>query len=354
MSLRGLVWTLPQGYALEQMGFGWEFSLTGSIMPFIYYIGSRTNTSHIHGHQMRHLMDGTIAISELVWGVWVWFVLIISSLSQTVRMSRIWLYKRNPSLGFKPFSACEKVKYETLDRSLLRGFYDGFVLVLTLLYCSTLVYYSLVKQSDKRDKGQTFFGLFTAVLFLVFSQAWMWGVRHQTFLRKRFAQKLRGRTRTNNAIYNETAGNGETPVAAEGTSSPPEVDHMSRLSLSSNEMNHCEGLANATDPNSSPRRSQGPMLSWPYSHPDRLSPMGEQRQQVLELSPHACVARGSTFTVVWTVLEKYVWMDVFIYARRTIGIFSFIATIFAVMMTITGVFQGWNSPRFMQDLNPPC
>ena len=350
------MWTLPQGYILEQMGFGWEYSLTGSIMPFVYYIGSRTNTSHIHGHQMRHLMDGTIAISELMWGIWVWFVLIISSLSQTVRMSRIWLYKRNPSLGFKPFSACEKVKYETLDRALLRAFYDGFVLILTLLYCCTLVYYSLV-ESDQRGKGQTFFGLFMAVLFLVFSQAWMWGVRHQTFVRKRYARKLRGRTRTNNAIYDGIGGNGEAPRPAAVTSSPPEVvAHTARLPVSSSEMNHCEGLANATTTNSdsSPRRSRGPMLSWPYSHPDRLSPMGEQRQQVLELSPHACAVRGFSFIFIWMVLEKYVWMDVFVYARRTIGVLSLIATIFAVMMTFTGVLRGWDNPRFIQDLNPPC
>lgn len=346
MSLRGLMWTLPQGYALEQMGFGWEYSLTGSVMPLIYYIGANTNTTHVHGHRMQELMNGSLAISELMWGMWVWFALIIACLSQAVRRARIWIYKRSPLLGFKPFSAFEKVKYESMNRPVLRGFYDVFVTVLTIVYCFTVCFYSLVVQSDVRNKGQTFFGLFTGVLFLVFSQAWIWGMRYKIFLQKRYARKLRGRTLTNNAMYNGGI------QSAKGEDGP----ELSRTTSLASNMDQCEALSNTINssmvpPAGSPRRPRG----WPYSHPDRLSPTEEQRQQVLDLSEHLQVGSSRpTFIAVWTMLEKYVWMDVFVFARRTIGIVTLVCTIFSILITITATIIGWDKPRFRQDLEPPC
>lgn len=352
MSLRGLVWTLPQGYVLEQLGFGWEYSLTGSVMPLIYYIGANTNTTHVHGHRMKALVDGGIAVSELVWGMWLWFVLIISCLCQGIRRARVWIYKRHPTLGFKPFSRYESIMYTSMNRPIIRGFYDGLVIVLTIIYIFTVVFYSLVRQKDMRDKGQSFFGLFTGVLFLVATQAWVWAVRYNTYLRKRYTRQMRGRTRTNNAIYD---GGGHLATKEEPGDSP-ELAHT--LSMGAEELGHCEGLDNAANsaPPSSPRRQRGPVLSWPYSHPDRLSPTGEQRQQVLDMSEHIYPQIGSrpNFTAIWIRLEKMICMDVFIFARRTIGVVSLISTIFSMMMTITAMIIGWNNVRFRQDLDPMC
>lgn len=355
MSLRGLIWTLPQGYVLEQMGFGWEYSLTGSVMPLIYFMGAHSDTAHVHGHPMKKLVDGSIAASELIWGMWVWFVLIIACLSQAVRRSRVWIYKRKPNGKYKPFSSCEKVIYESLNRTIIRAFYEGLVILLTILYCFSVVYYALVVQTDVRNKGQTFFGLFTAVLFLVFSQSWMWGLRYKTFLLKRYARILRGRTRTNNAIYNES-----TESAHESDNSEEALARTTCLA-SNEEIAHCEGLRNSVSASArsaeSPRPNRGPVLSWPYSHPDRLSPTGEQRQQVIGTSEHLSpngMASRSTFIYVWTILEKWIWMDIFIYARRTVGVVSLISTIFSLMITVTATIVGWDNARFMQDLDPTC
>lgn len=347
MSLRGLVWTLPQGYALEQMGFGWEYSLTGSVMPLVYYMGAKMNTTHVHGHPMKKLMDGTIAVSELLWGVWVWFVLIVACLAQAVRRARIWIYKRNPSVSFRPFSTCEVVKYESLNRPILRGFYEGVVVALTVVFCFTVAFYSLVEQPDLRIKGQTFVGLFTGFLFLVSSQAWMWGTRYSAFLLKRHARKMRGRTRTNNAIYDCRA---ESPKAAADS---PQLARTTSLASDEDAMALSNSIAPSSEEPPRVRQNRSPVLSWPYSHPDRLSPTGEQRQQVLDMSEHGVSSR-STFMVVWLLLEKYVWLDLFIYARRTIGVVSLICTIFSTLITITAMIVGWGSPRFIQDLNPPC
>lgn len=42
MSLRGLIWTAPQGYILQLLGFGWEYSLSGSLMGLFYFMGALT------------------------------------------------------------------------------------------------------------------------------------------------------------------------------------------------------------------------------------------------------------------------------------------------------------------------
>ena len=350
MALRGLIWTMPQGYVLEQLGFGWEYSLSGSIMPLLYFIGANTaNAFHAHGHQ-KVFMDGTIAVSEFMWGMFIWFALLQACLSQAVRRARVWIYKKNPCLGTtKPYSSYQKIMYGSLNRPILRAFYDSFVIVLTIIYCFTVAFYSLIVQIDLRNKGQTFFGLFTGVLLLVFSQAWMWGIRYRVFLLKRFARQRRGRMRTNNAIFN-----GSTQFSNE-----TETPDMARVAqFDSSEIDHAKGLDSALQqsPPSSPKQERrGPLLSWPYSHPDRLSPTGEQRQQVLDLSEHLQVNSSlSPFMIVWIKLEKLVWMDIFIVFRRIIGVLSLICTIFAVMITFTAVIIGWNNARFISDLDPPC
>jgi hypothetical protein len=343
MSLQGLIWTVPQGYVLEQMGFGWEYSLTGSIMPLFYFIGANMNTTHVHGHPMKKLVDGTIAVSELMWGMWVWFTLIMACLSQAVRRSRIWIYKRNPGVKCKPFSTFQKIIYESLNRPLLRVFYDLLALMLTMLYSISVVYYSLVVQKDMRNKGLTFFGLFSAVLLLVFSQSWVWGVRYKTYLLKRYARILRGRTRTNNAIY---SGSRESPNESD---SSEEVLAKTASHASNEELARCEGLMrsiNASESTDSPKPNRAPLLSWPYSHPDRLSPTGEQRQQVLNMSEHPMNSSRSAFMYAWGFLEKWVWLDLFIYVRRAIGVFSLIAFIFSMMITITAMIIGSDSVRF--------
>ena len=348
MSLRGLLWTLPQGYVLEQFGFGWEYSLTGSVMPLVYYIGANTNTTHVHGHRMREFVDGGLAVSELMWGLWVWFALLVACISQGVRRARVWIHRRNPNLGgFKPFDTYEMLKYESMNRSFLRIFYDSFVIILTVLYIFSTIYYSLISQPDVRNKGQTFFGLFTGVLFLVFSQAWLWGLRFRNFQRKRYARMLRGRTRTNNAIYNGGSvqvHNSENPTLSRTTS------------LAGSELDSPGALERGGGRGDSPD-SQRPVLSWPYSHPDRLSPTEEQRQQVLDMSEHLypqVSTYRSNFMILWTRLEEILWLDAFIFARRAVGVVALVCTIFSVMITIVTTIMDWNNPRFMHELVPSC
>ena len=371
MSLRGLLWTMPQGYALEQMGFGWEYSLTGALMSMVYYVG---DNSHVSPHRRGVFMNSPLATSEFIWGTWLWFVLIQVSLAQTVRKVRIWIYKRNPNLSFKPFSAIEKVKYESLNRTVLRVFYEVLVIIMTFLFCSTTIYYSLIEQADSRNKGQTFFGLLVTILAQIMMLSWMWGIRYRNFTLKRFARKLRGRTTTNNAIYNGGAnGSVATPrqqLYDNNEESPrtPEMARAASVSTLEAGLDHYDSLSQSIhtsplfDPPPSHASHSGkdkkPLLSWPYSHPDRLSPTEEQRQQVLDISstnyrPYSALS-NSKFASVWIKLERYVWLDVFVLMRRTIGLLTLIGTIFSLMMTVTATILGWSNPRYTYDLDPPC
>lgn len=376
MSLRGLMWTMPQGYALEQMGFGWEYSLTGVLMPFIYYVGDNSHVSPHRGKQSggKVFIDSPLATSEFLWGLWLWFVLIQASLTQLVRRARIWIYKRNPHLEFKPFSVVEKIKYESLNRTILRGLYEALVLIVTTLYCFTTIYYSLIEQADVRNKGQTFFGLFMTIIFQVVVLGWMWGVRYRNFILKRYARKIRGRTTTNNAIYNGSSSGssnnnsaGQSLCEEEGPHTP-EMARAASVSTLTSGIDHYDALSQSISPSYDPPPSRGaksggngskkPLLSWPYSHPDRLSPTEEQRQQVLDLSGinnrHYSTLSFSTFASYWRKLERYVWLDMFILMRRTIGLLTLFGTIFSLMMTVTATILGRDNARFVYELDPPC
>ena len=35
LSLRGMIWTGPVGYALYQLGYGWQYALSGSTLAFL-------------------------------------------------------------------------------------------------------------------------------------------------------------------------------------------------------------------------------------------------------------------------------------------------------------------------------
>lgn len=363
------MWTMPQGYALEQMGFGWEYSFTGTLMPLVYYIGAKTcmHPQFTGMHHAEDFMDSTVAMSELLWGMWVWFVLIQACLSQGVRRVRIRIYNKNRLLGYRPYSTREKIKYESLNRPLLRAFYESLVIILTILYSFTPIYYSLVVQSDRRDKGQTFFGIFASTLVLFFFLSWVWGVRYRNFALKRLR-----RNTINNAICNGDGccsnRNGTQPsVSEEGEGGSETLEILQAASVSTLTcMDHYEALSRSilTTPPYSPLpyhsshrpKDRGkPLLSWPYSHPDRLSPTEEQRQQVLDISEAVYPQNTpySTLVTVWRKLEHCVWLDMFVVLRRTIGLATLLGAIFSMIMIVTATVVDWKNARLMSELEPP-
>ena len=361
MALRGLIWTAPQGYLLEHLGFGWEYSLSGSMMGMVYYVGSQANLTRL---KQSNFIDSHIALSEVLWGWFVWFVLSIVSLSQLVRRARLWVHKRNPYLGYKPFSHWEVLKYDSLNRRPFRITYEIFITVLNLLYCCSLVFYALVEQKDLRNKGQTFFGLFTAILCLTMTQGWRWSTCYLQWQLRKISRALK---RQSAPATNANTPTSPPPVGAATPKTSLRGGQLSRNKAKNEPLQKAvaragEGLKDY----GTARNEADPLLEWPYSHPDRVSPVplrgaggvisGNNNRLVLPegetelgMAYHLQPASTSTaLSILWQNIENWVWMDMFILLRRFFGIIFVLNIVLLAIVTVMATIQGWHNPRFMQ------
>lgn len=341
MSLRGLIWTVPQGYLLERFGFGWEYSLSGSLMGLVYYVGAQTDTSALP-HQAFFVQG--IAAAEVYWGWWMWFVLSMVSLSQLVRRWQLWVYRKNPYLGLRPYSSWESIKYLSLNRPICRLSYEFFVCVFNIILCCSIMFYSLIEQTDVRNKAQTLFGVLTAVLLLCFSQGWVWSLLYLNLQLKKLAKKAK----TSNKQEKNFA-NGSQPRS----SLNPSSDTVFR-----NTSSHVDNLDRYEATAAVVNGETQPLLSWPYSHPDRVSPTGE-RINTLKLPEgnpsvskhvHHVMQPPATSTaclILWPSINKWLWLDVFVLMRRLIGLVSFLSTILTLVLTVIAVIWDIDSPRFV-------
>lgn len=305
MSLRGLVWTAPLGYALQQLGFGWEFSLSGSLMGMWYFLGSKTPVSN--NTEFREMFDSGIAYAEFYYGWWIWFVLSLSSLSQLVHRIRVWVHSKDNCCSYDPFSRCQTFLYLSLKWCAMRLSYEAVMLVLEAMLCCAVVFYSLVEQEDNRNKGQTFFGLFTSCLFLGLAQGWVWGAACTKRRRRKAGQVLcRQQPYSPAPEFNQAMAPGETqPLLADVDRSSPQINRNNTLFLP-------EG-------NSSPGHAA-------HGYPPSPVPLLVRR---------------------WCVLERYVWMDIFVVLRRVVGVIVLLSAASVLVTTILAVQQGWKTDRYL-------
>lgn len=175
MSLRGLVWTAPSGYALYYMGYGWQYALSGGLMGFMYYLGSKTS---INSGTLSPDFGQGIPISEFYWGAWIWLVLVISSIARvTEHFLKKWEKGLDPGIAGVPRSSFKRTKLTTgkFHRRLAAIAFEAFHVLLNIIFAGSVCFYALVEQPDKQNKGQTFFGIYTASVFLIFAQAFIVG-----------------------------------------------------------------------------------------------------------------------------------------------------------------------------------
>ena len=346
MSLRGLAWTAPQGYLLQLLGFGWEYSLSGSLMGFFYYLGSRTPVD-THSTQFSKMFGAHTAYAEYYWGTWIWFVLIVCSLSQIVRRIHVWIYSKKEYLGFRPFSTWEKVKYESLNRSYSCALYEGFMLFFNLILMCSLVYYSLVMQEDIRNKGMTFFGLFVDIILLTFLQGWSYNIfylklRHRWMVRKRVTQ----------ASVNTSSG-GPIPTSFTSPRASPRIPDLDNLETAA-------AIANGENK---------PLLGWnsgqnasPYAHSPSFdrhhstlmgndSPVDTQYRPHLQMGTVEPATTTTAVLILWPAIEKWVWVDVFIWTRRLIGLVSLVATVVTIATCTAALIWNAETRRY---LHPNC
>lgn len=287
MSLRGLLWTGPAGYALNVLGMGWHYSLVGSWMGLVYYLGGKTPDWDI-AYAERNL-NGQIQWSELYWGWWIWFVLKLTCVSYTIKVVRKRLRTK-------------RIRNEALDmiQYLWSGCYETMMFIINIIFACSVGFYPLVEQKDIRNKGQTFFGLLTGVLFLTFVQAFNWGWWWNRYHSRRKLVRSGSVATINTSIENN--------VPNETTA----------------------------------------LLPWPQSHPN--APQGHLEQSDLPSNGvinNLSDGRRFKFAHVWNGLETVFHLDTFIIIRWFLGALSALHTILVLIMFTLCIIMDIHSPRLM-------
>ena len=169
MSLRGLLWTLPAGYLLYLLDFGWQYSLSGSQMGLYYYLGGVIpDPSHNVEDKFWSNFVGLIPHSELMWGAFIWYVLFVSCMVELTKRRRHQLEQRyqemDLQLNSKLFRCCAN---DCLRIKCISFLYQLCVMFIVVISLCSVVYYAAVEQSDLSNKMQTFTGLFIGTVLLV-------------------------------------------------------------------------------------------------------------------------------------------------------------------------------------------
>ena len=326
MSLRGLIWTAPQGYALQQLGFGWQYGLSGSLMGAVYFAGGQ---SHIpQGELLSDYLNGAIPFSEFYWGSLIWFVLITLCLAQSVHRLRQWAFSNSSDAKYDPTECCQVFKYQSLNHKFANFIYNVFYVLLWILLAASTTFYSLIIQTDMRNKGQTLFGLLTSLLVLTVFIIWTWSSAYTSWsINRDKKQKSEYHSpdrwaRINNADYFEQRG-------VPGTFyEPSETDRL---------------------------------LPWPYSHPDKSSsrnpsPMSfNNTSPLMQRSPpslHPMVPQKPLHPLVnvaiklWIAMEDWVYMDMFVLIRHLIGAVSLVSVVITMVLCCIGIVWDLHSPTF--------
>lgn len=288
MSLRGLLWTGPAGYALNMLGLGWHYSLAGSWMGLVYYLGGKT--PHWDTDYAERNLDGQIAWSELYWGWWIWFILELTCIAYLIQAVR----KR-----LKIGSSCNEAF--SLLCVLWSGCYEMLMFIINIIFASSVGFYQLVEQEDTKNKGQTFFGLFTGVLFLTFMQAFNWGSWWNSYQVRRQKRKLAR----------------STSVAT----------------------------INGSSENHTPNETT-PLLPWPQNHPN-ANHLQQSETSADTAAPEERQQNGCIH--LWNSLEMVIHLDSFIILRWFFGLLSTLHTVLVLLMFTLCIVMDINSPRFISD-----
>jgi hypothetical protein len=57
---------------------------------------------------------------------------------------------------------------------------------------------------------------------------------------------------------------------------------------------------------------------------------------------------STALSILWQNIENWVWMDIFLWIRRFIGLVSLVNIVLLMVMVVMATYQGWDNPRFMQ------
>ena len=334
MSLRGLLWTLPSGYILYILDFGWAYSLSGSLMASVYVLGQVFPDFTTNGFLSQNF-NGMIGHSEFIWGYAVWYCLVVMCMVKLIKGRRVTLEKRYKryklSLDHKCFtcysSDCKKIK-------CFRFIYEAIVVVLTLLFLCSVVYYAGVQQYDFRNKMQTFTGLFIVTVSLVFFLGGTIGyciAKRQQRVKGGDGRKKQGQRQSSvqHRVPNRNGDTEEAPLL--------ESDHEVNTVVGYREVT----AAAITGPDGRERGVVGV----------REVLMGSRGQgnTIDILKDHI-----SVFDYYWILLETLFFLDLFGFMQFLIGIVSALFTMATLVLAVYCFIQNISTPRCLPPVSGIC
>lgn len=328
MSLRGLIWTAPQGYALQQLGFGWQYSLSGSLMSILYYTAEK-----MHGFKDNRQLDELFDGPEFYWGMFVWLVLIASCVSQLVYRIRQWVHHRSKDSVRDPNGSYQVFLYQSLNRMVLNFSYNVLFVVFWIVLSASTVFYSLIIQTDLKNKGQTFYGLFMSILALTVFMCWNWSASFTRWSSEKEKRKLK----------------------KSQSSTPSRINYLEQ-----------RGMPGLYEPSETDRLLP---YNWPYSHPDKG--FGESRPRIDNPSPIGFSSNSPTtqrnylshhhnhaphvsplshthrlLIKTWLAIDKWVYMDIFVLIRHAIGVLSIASLLCTISFCCYTILLDMGGPVF--------
>jgi hypothetical protein len=355
MSLRGLQWTLPSGYVLYLLGYGWQYSLCGSEMGAIYALGNYIGGVEVDSPFWSTNFFGTPPTSELIWGTVVWYFLIITCMVQLVKRRRTTLDKRYKDLGIeltsKCFSCCSS---DCKGVTFLSITYQAVVVTVVLLSLCSVVYYAAIEQSDLLNKMQTFTGLLIGVVTLFLFLGCSWGYYYGVWT----ARRLKRRGNRQQANVNRNAAVRPPPDAA--VRPPPDpvpnehAENYPLLPASDSEEEKEDGGQDRRRGGEYGAVLQEEVVTANVARGTGNIQMIGIRRHILGLHhmPQHRISllrdRITIFDYYWLLFETVFYLDVFAFLHLLNGLAGACVTLLTITATMVCFVWNIHTPRFLE------
>ncbi|XP_065192104.1 uncharacterized protein LOC135823184 [Sycon ciliatum] len=349
MALRGLAWTAPQGYILFHLGYGWQHAVSGALMSTVYALGYVMPSAG-------HMTKGT-NWSEYIWGYWIWAVGISASLASLMEQLKE-KYHKGPSKQTSSY-----LSVYIMNRSLAILF-EVWCAALSLVFICSTIWYSFVQQKDVRNKGQTFFGMFTVstsmfvAQMLVYASIWLTRqkdidltyelrtvailcrspliLRNRVyFSTRRFIRSVAAASRDRDAVGGSDAGAPYSNGISRGTS--PNAEQHRTLPFESSAVSSSSRPAPAeTFEADDSDSSEGGEIDWDeaFSTDTAGSP---HVQYIIQVVPYK----------VWLLADEFLFTSLPAVLSLVLGVISLLACLITGSLVIVAAFWNLTAPRFL-------
>lgn len=173
MTLRGLLWTMPGGYLLYHMGFGWQYALSGAAMGLFYNFGWISDST-------QYDFEYGPNYGDFLFGTWLYLSLFAMTMSQHKHLKKYAIFTGHPdrievgegrdlyvTRDVEPHGReREKTKLE----SYMEGLFEICAVIFTLILLGSVFFYGTITPSDAGNQARTIIGLVVSIAILLGTQ----------------------------------------------------------------------------------------------------------------------------------------------------------------------------------------